>query len=234
MELNEIFSLIFTILSIIFYSIVFIPQFLEIYKRKNSEGVSIWSILLWCQADTLSLLGTLILQLNIGLIIIGWYHMLLGQILLIYILHNKIEKNNLKSIFIYAFVITNFLISIIFQLYYYKLIVNFIIGQIIGWISAFIYIVGRIPQVYHNFKRKSTEGLSIYMYVFSICGNIFYISSILVYSSDQNTIILTLPWIVLGIVCGIIDLFIIFQAKILYVKKQNIQETYVSIDEISV
>jgi uncharacterized protein with PQ loop repeat len=232
MELNEIISLVCTILSIVFYSIVFIPQFIEIFKRKNSDGVSIWSILLWSQADTLSLIGTLILQLNLGLIIIGWYHLLLGQLLLIYILHNKTEKKNLKSVFVYSFVIANFLITIVFQLYYYKLIVNIIIGQIMGWICAFIYIVGRIPQVYHNFKRKSTEGLSIYMYIFSICGNIFYISSILVYSSDPNTIFLTLPWIVLSVVCGIIDLFIIFQAKILYFKKENIQETYVSIDEI--
>ena len=85
MEPNEVGSLVFTVLSMVFYAIVFIPQFIEFYKCKKSDGVSIWTILLWCQADTLSLLGTIILQLNVGLVVIGWYHMLIGEMLLLYI-----------------------------------------------------------------------------------------------------------------------------------------------------
>ena len=97
MDTNDVASLVFTILSMVFYGIVFIPQFVEIYKCKNSNGISIWTILLWCQADTLSLLGTIILQLNIGLVIIGWYHMLIGQMLLFYILQMQTEKNFKKT-----------------------------------------------------------------------------------------------------------------------------------------
>jgi len=213
METNELLSLIFTILSMMFYSVVFIPQFVKIYKIKHSDGISIWTILMWCQADTLSLLGTLILQLNLGLIIIGWYHMLVGELLLIYILRMQTNSNLYRSIFVYIFVFTNFFISLFFQIYINNF-TNIIAGQILGWFCSFIYIFGRMPQIYYNYKRKSVEGLSILLYIFSILGNICYILSIIIYSSELYNIILNLPWIVLTIVTGILDIFVIFQSRI--------------------
>lgn len=220
METNEIVSLVFTVLSMLFYGVVFIPQFIEIYKLKKSDGISIWTILLWCQADTLSLLGTIILQLHIGLVVIGWYHMLMGQILLIYILRMQTNKQLVKTIFVYVFVFTNLFISLFFQVYVNNM-TSFVAGQIVGWISSLMYIIGRTPQLYHNYKRKSTEGLSILLYVFSICGNLCYMLSILTYSSELCNIILNLPWIVLTIGTGILDIFIILQWKI-YKKEKNI------------
>lgn len=220
METNEIVSLIFTVLSMVFYGLVFIPQFIKIYKLKNSDGISIWTILLWCQADTLCLLGSLILQLHIGLVIIGWYHMLMGQLLLIYILKMQTNKQLVKSVFVYLFVFTNFFISLFFQAYITGF-TSFVAGQIIGWISSTIYIVGRLPQLYFNYKRKSVEGLSILLYIFSICGNLCYISSILSHSIELCNIILNLPWIVFTIVTGILDITVIIQSR-LY--DENIKE----------
>jgi len=225
MEANEIGSLIFTILSMMFYAVVFIPQFIEIYKYKNSDGISIWTILLWCQADTLSLLGTIILELNIGLIIIGWYHMLIGELLLLYILKMQTNKKLMKTLFVCVFVFSNFFISLFFQIYVDDL-KSLFVGQILGWISCSIYIIGRIPQLYYNYKRQSTEGLSILLYVLSICGNLSYIGSILIYSSEKSNVLLNLPWIVLTIGTGILDIFVIIQSKIYNKKANNINLSF--------
>ena len=224
MEPNEIGSLVFTILSMIFYAVVFIPQFVEIYKCKNSDGISIWAMLLWCQADTLSLLGTIILQLHIGLVIIGWYHMLIGQMLLLYILKMQTKKHFKKTIFVCSFVFSNFLLSLFFQIYINNL-KSLIAGQILGWLSSTLYIVGRLPQLYYNYKRKSVEGLSILLYVFSICGNLSYIASILIYSSSESNVLLNLPWIVLTVGTGILDICVILQSKIYKKSKTNVNFT---------
>jgi uncharacterized protein with PQ loop repeat len=224
MEPNEIGSLIFTVLSMIFYAVVFIPQFVEIYKCKNSDGISIWAILLWCQADTLSLLGTIILQLHIGLVIIGWYHMLIGQMLLLYILKMQTKKNFKKTLFVCSFVFSNFLLSLFFQIYVINL-TSLVAGQILGWLSSTLYIVGRLPQLYYNYKRQSVEGLSILLYVFSICGNLSYIASILIYSSSESNVLLNLPWIVLTVGTGILDICVIFQSKLYKKSNTNVNFT---------
>lgn len=227
MQGNEIGSLIFTILSMIFYAIVFIPQFIEIYKCKKSDGVSIWTILLWCQADILSLLGTIILQLNVGLVVIGWYHMLIGQMLLLYILKMQTKKNFKKTLFVCAFVFTNFLISLFFQIYIHHLI-SLVAGQIIGWIASSIYIIGRVPQLYYNYKRQSVEGLSVYLYIFSILGNLCYMTSILAYSIQPSNILLNLPWIVLTIGTGILDIIVIYQWRIYKKVKENTDNIHIT------
>ena len=44
---NSIASFAFGILSIIFYSVVYYPQFYVIYQTKKTDGISIWMLLLW-------------------------------------------------------------------------------------------------------------------------------------------------------------------------------------------
>ncbi|CAG8740810.1 15110_t:CDS:2, partial [Funneliformis caledonium] len=36
-----------------------------------------------------------------------------------------------------------------------------LLPQMFGWISAFLYLGSRIPQILQNYKSKSTEGLSL-------------------------------------------------------------------------
>jgi len=48
------------------------------------------------------------------------------------------------------------------------------IGSITVWISGFTYFISRIPQVVKNFQRKSTDGLSMALFVLAIIGNLTY------------------------------------------------------------
>ncbi|CEP14272.1 hypothetical protein [Parasitella parasitica] len=49
-----------------------------------------------------------------------------------------------------------------------------LIPQILGWISALLYVGSRVPQLIKNWQQKSTDGLSSGMFVCAVCGNIFF------------------------------------------------------------
>ena len=79
------FSYIFSLLSLGFYSIVYLPQFVLIYKNKSSKGISIWTLILWTQADALSLFGTILLHLPITFALMSWYHFVIGVTMIIFV-----------------------------------------------------------------------------------------------------------------------------------------------------
>ncbi|MCJ1314010.1 hypothetical protein MMC25_007690 [Agyrium rufum] len=51
-------------------------------------------------------------------------------------------------------------------------------GQILSWLSTFLYLGSRLPQLYKNFTRRSTAGLSPALFIAAFFGNFFYSSSI--------------------------------------------------------
>lgn len=69
------------------------------------------------------------------------------------------------------------------------------LGQIFGWGCAILYLGSRIPQVAKNFRRKSTEGLSLLFFLFACLGNITYVLSILSASLDPMYILANLSWL---------------------------------------
>jgi hypothetical protein len=50
------------------------------------------------------------------------------------------------------------------------------ISQVMGWSSAILYIGSRIPQLVKNWENKSTDGLSIGMFICAVLGNILFTS----------------------------------------------------------
>lgn len=54
-----------------------------------------------------------------------------------------------------------------------------IAGRILSWMSALLYLASRLPQLYQNFTRKSTAGLSPLLFIAAFGGNFFYSTSIL-------------------------------------------------------
>lgn len=55
------------------------------------------------------------------------------------------------------------------------------LGQIFGYICALLYLGSRIPQLLLNYRRKSTEGISMLFFLFACIGNLTYVLSILAY-----------------------------------------------------
>ncbi|KAI1197313.1 PQ loop repeat-domain-containing protein [Nemania serpens] len=54
-------------------------------------------------------------------------------------------------------------------------------GQIFGWLCAVLYLGSRLPQMLLNFRRKSTEGISMLFFLFACLGNLTYVLSIFAY-----------------------------------------------------
>lgn len=55
-------------------------------------------------------------------------------------------------------------------------------GQIFGYLCAVLYLGSRLPQLLLNFRRKTTEGLSLLFFLFACIGNLTYVLSIFAYS----------------------------------------------------
>lgn len=53
------------------------------------------------------------------------------------------------------------------------------IGRILSWISTVLYLGSRLPQLYKNFHRRSTAGLSPTLFIAAFFGNLFYSTSLL-------------------------------------------------------
>lgn len=54
-------------------------------------------------------------------------------------------------------------------------------GQIFGYLCAVLYLGSRLPQLLLNWRRKSTEGVSMLFFLFACLGNLTYVLSIFAY-----------------------------------------------------
>ncbi|PVF94623.1 PQ-loop-domain-containing protein [Serendipita vermifera] len=83
-------------------------------------------------------------------------------------------------------------------------------SQVLGWISAFLYIGSRIPQIAKNRETKC-EGLSLALFLFAILGNVTYVLSICVISMKREHLLLSAPWLAGSIITIFLDFFVLGQ-----------------------
>ncbi|KAJ2906223.1 putative vacuolar amino acid transporter YPQ3 [Zalerion maritima] len=57
-------------------------------------------------------------------------------------------------------------------------------GQVFGWFCAVLYLGSRIPQLVLNWRRKSTEGVSMLFFLFACLGNLTYVLSIIAFEAS--------------------------------------------------
>jgi hypothetical protein len=53
------------------------------------------------------------------------------------------------------------------------------VGMVLSWCSTLLYLSSRLPQLLLNFRRRSTSGLAISLFVAAFFGNLFYSLSLL-------------------------------------------------------
>ncbi|XP_053307893.1 lysosomal amino acid transporter 1 homolog [Spea bombifrons] len=91
-----------------------------------------------------------------------------------------------------------------------------IIGVFIGSVSSLFYLMSRIPQMITNFKRRSTEGLSVLLFLMVVLGNLTYGTSVLLKNPEsgqsvQDYILRHLPWIIGSLGVMSLDIIILLQ-----------------------
>eukprot|EP00656_Telonema_subtile_P014926 TRINITY_DN17729_c0_g1_i2.p1 TRINITY_DN17729_c0_g1~~TRINITY_DN17729_c0_g1_i2.p1 ORF type:complete len:264 (+),score=52.66 TRINITY_DN17729_c0_g1_i2:165-956(+) len=86
-----------------------------------------------------------------------------------------------------------------------------VVGTVLGWVSATIYLNSRLPQVYKNFKTKTVEGLSWLMFFCAVMGNLTYALGVLLRATSWHDVNAALPWLVGSIGTVVFDFIIITQ-----------------------
>lgn len=56
-----------------------------------------------------------------------------------------------------------------------------VMGQFFGYLCAIAYVASRLPQLILNWRRKTTDGLSMLFFLFACLGNMTYVLSIIAY-----------------------------------------------------
>lgn len=88
------------------------------------------------------------------------------------------------------------------------------LGYAIGVVSSLFYIGSRVAQLVKNYKRQSTDGLSLMMFLLAILGNITYGLSILVRSIEVAWVLQHLPWLVGSLGVVLLDISLVVQFKL--------------------
>nr|VZI41087.1 unnamed protein product [Spirometra erinaceieuropaei] len=94
-------------------------------------------------------------------------------------------------------------------------------GYILGWFSSLMYLSSRFPQILQNWRRASTEGLSIFVFMFALIGNASYGLQIFLTSTDALFLLHSLPWILGSLGVLLLDLVILFQFYVFRRRQQS-------------
>ncbi|XP_054078486.1 lysosomal amino acid transporter 1 homolog isoform X2 [Rissa tridactyla] len=91
-----------------------------------------------------------------------------------------------------------------------------IIGFTIGSVSSVLYLCSRLPQIYTNYKRKSTIGVSYSLFALVMLGNLLYGLSVLLKNPEPGQgegvyVLHHLPWLVGSLGVLSLDVVISFQ-----------------------
>lgn len=93
-------------------------------------------------------------------------------------------------------------------------------GSVFAWISGMTYFLSRIPQLVGNFKRKSTDGVSVLMFILTVLGNTLFGLQIIMDGVTWNADFIAddLPYIIGSMGTLIFDFIFLYQA---YIYKEN-------------
>ncbi|KAL6931701.1 related to Vacuolar integral membrane protein YDR352W [Hanseniaspora guilliermondii] len=106
----------------------------------------------------------------------------------------------------------------------------FQIGLILSWFSGMFYFTSRIPQLYKFYKRKSTDGVSPYMFYCTIFHNILYAVSIFSsceFIDNKNKYLFfkkELPFLLGSIGTLLWDFIYLYQHFVLYADDKRIRD----------
>ncbi|KAL3235096.1 hypothetical protein RNJ44_02884 [Nakaseomyces bracarensis] len=113
-------------------------------------------------------------------------------------------------------------------------------GITLSWLGASFYVGARIPQLIKNYQRKSTDGLSPFLFATTLLGNITYNFSIFtscnfIESDDKLGFIMNeMPFIFGSAGTVVFDLIYFYQYYVLYSKDSKLRELEREIYEGSV
>eukprot|EP01012_Entosiphon_sulcatum_P027563 TRINITY_DN33226_c0_g1_i1.p1 TRINITY_DN33226_c0_g1~~TRINITY_DN33226_c0_g1_i1.p1 ORF type:complete len:248 (+),score=46.53 TRINITY_DN33226_c0_g1_i1:190-933(+) len=190
-----------------------LPQIFENHQKKAVEGLSLAMLLLFILGDVMNISGAVLADQTTNQIIIGGWQLLIEVICTLQWLYYGIAAGTeFSRVNLAANVVLN-AATIILTVCVNSSITPFrsFLGGAFGYLSAFSYLGSRFPQIYHNYRRKSTEGLSFVLFVSSIAGNVTYAASVVLVAPAWASLIPAIPWLLGSLGTVALDVTILCQ-----------------------
>lgn len=224
--LLSLFEYFFTFSNILIWICVLIPQLKLNYKYKSAEAISVILVYYWLLGNIMSLISGVFIKASLNIIIISSANILMDLVFFLQILYYKyINRTKLNESYLLIIIPAIIIIIILF-------LPKEIIILLYSWGSVTIFVVGKIPQIYLTYTRKTTEGLSLTAFSFVLLSNTCYIFSLifsLTQQSDQSKFIKTnLPWLISCLISSFFDIIILLQFYV-YKERYIDLESYVEI-----
>ncbi|XP_051509499.1 lysosomal amino acid transporter 1 homolog [Myxocyprinus asiaticus] len=244
-DARDMASVILGLLSIVCFMVSSIPQYYNSCRTGNMDrALSIWFLLLWLGGDTCNFVGSFLADQLPLQTYTAVYYVLADMLMLSMYIYYKLRNRDRDSVLLNAVSVLCFLgiSSSLLSLPHLALedqmptgfkgrallavedknssVQPFntkeIIGFFIGSLSSVLYLCSRLPQMYTNFCRKSTEGVSFFLFALVILGNTTYGISVLLKNPDRGQgetsyIVHHLPWLIGSLGTLSLDLLISVQ-----------------------
>lgn len=215
MLLGETLSLVFGMSNLVIWFGIAIPQIYENYKNNCSKAISYLLYYKLLIGGIISLSIALVKQTNITIIYVGIHHLIITTILMTQLLYYRIINHNSyilipenennseitrryflsKTEMIVSIIITPIVFALLTIVYITK---NIILIDLLAWFANILFTTSKFTQIYKNYKKKSTIGLSRFSFTCMIFTDLFFLASIFINIIDLNgTLYDTFSYIIL-------------------------------------
>lgn len=253
-DARDMASIYLGLLSILCFMVSSLPQYYSSCKTGNMDSaLSIWFLLLWLGGDTCNLVGSFLAdQLPLQTYTAVYYvvaDLLMLAMYSYYKTRNRIAERRRVLNVVGVVCVLGFTSSlahfpglgsqpdVIPSGFRGRTLLSTtdatpiraftpkeIIGFSIGSVSSVLYLCSRLPQMYTNFKRKSTEGVSYFLFALVILGNTTYGLSVLLKNPDdgqgeKSYLIHHLPWLIGSL--GTLSLDVIISIQFVIYRKAS-------------
>uniref|UniRef100_A0A8C8S5L9 Lysosomal amino acid transporter 1 homolog n=1 Tax=Pelusios castaneus TaxID=367368 RepID=A0A8C8S5L9_9SAUR len=242
---RDIASIAMGLVSIFCFAAASFPQYYQACKTGNmDQALSIYFLLGWLGGDSLNLIGSFLANQLPLQVYTAVYYVLADLVMLSLYLYYKVKNQRrgfsapINAAFAFIFLGTVSATSLLGRTgstvetmpFRGRILLSTavdetgcepftkkeIIGFTIGSISSLLYLFSRVPQIYTNFKRKSTTGVSYSLFALVMLGNSLYGLSVLLKNPDPgqaegNYILHHLPWLIGSLGVLSLDVIISFQ-----------------------
>ncbi|NXX21342.1 LAAT1 protein, partial [Podargus strigoides] len=243
---RDIASVILGLVSIFCFAAASFPQFYQACKTGiMDQALSIYFLLGWLGGDLLNLIGSFLANQLPLQVYTAVYYVLADLVMLSLYCYYKVKNRSggfaapINAAFIFLSLGTvstvsflgrdaavaqdtvtfkgrSLLYACLDELGSKPFTRSEIIGFTIGSISSVLYLCSRLPQIYTNYKRKSTVGVSYSLFALVMLGNLLYGLSVLLKNPEPGQgegdyVLHHLPWLVGSLGVLSLDMVISFQ-----------------------
>ncbi|CAL6350895.1 unnamed protein product [Bathycoccus prasinos] len=145
------------------------PQYVLNFRSKSAAGLSVWFVFLWLVGDTMNMTSCVLTRQTPLQLYTAIYFAVSDIFLVAQVCWRKLISST-------GCIVRILNISRTEQRF----------GRACGYISASCYIFGRFFQISKNFVRKSTKGISLYMFCNVALANMLYAAAILLQKESKE------------------------------------------------